>query len=210
MKRIIGMDGKHELTTWVDAPHAVHHDMKRHTGDVISLGYGLVHQKSGKQKLNTKSSTESEIVGASDYLPWNIWMTCFMKGQGYKVKKHVFMQYKESAIKLEINGKKSSSGKTRHTKIRYYFVTDVVKREALAIQYCPTGIVFADLYRKSLQGNLFKKFRSAIMGHTALLTEERAVNSDNGNSADAGRTNITVSNDDASNHRTYAQVVMCK
>lgn len=48
------------------------------------------------------------------------------------------------------------------------------------------------------------------MGHTALLTEERAVNSDNGNSADARRTNITVSNDDVSNHRAYAQVVMCK
>lgn len=87
MKHIIGMDGKKKQITWEDVSHAVHHDLKGH------IGHGLVHQKSGKQKLNTKSSTESEIVGASDCLPWNI----------YKVKKNIFMQDNESVIKIEIN-----------------------------------------------------------------------------------------------------------
>jgi hypothetical protein len=57
------------MKTWVDASYAVHTDMKSHMGGVVSFDTGVVMGKSSKQKLNTKSSTEAELVGASDYLP---------------------------------------------------------------------------------------------------------------------------------------------
>jgi hypothetical protein len=41
----------------------------RHTGGNIMMGKGALYSKSAKQKLNTKSSTEAELVGASDFLP---------------------------------------------------------------------------------------------------------------------------------------------
>jgi len=66
MPRKIGVDNLDVLHTWVDASYAIHEDMKGHTGGVTSMGTGCVHHKSGKQKLNTKKSTESEVVGASD------------------------------------------------------------------------------------------------------------------------------------------------
>lgn len=40
---------------------------------------GVFNMKSGKQKLNAKSSTETEVIDASDYLPWTIWTVRFMK-----------------------------------------------------------------------------------------------------------------------------------
>jgi len=49
----------------------------------MSLGWGVLHCKASKQKFNTKSSTESEIVGVSDYLPYNIWVIMFLQVQGY-------------------------------------------------------------------------------------------------------------------------------
>eukprot|EP00978_Attheya_sp_CCMP212_P010085 scaffold24237_cov33-Attheya_sp.AAC.1 len=52
---------------WVDAAFAVHPDTKSHTGRTFSLGKGSVYSASTKQKLNTKSSTESELVGAQGY-----------------------------------------------------------------------------------------------------------------------------------------------
>ena len=55
-----------ELHTWVDALYAVHDDRKSHTGGAMSFGRGVFGTKSIKQKLNTKSSTESEVVGVSD------------------------------------------------------------------------------------------------------------------------------------------------
>ena len=59
---------------YVDASYAVHPDMKSHTGCVISLVMGHIYAKSSTQKLNTKSSTEAELVGRSDCSNQLIWM----------------------------------------------------------------------------------------------------------------------------------------
>lgn len=56
--------------------------------------------KSSKQKLNTKSSTEAELVGASVYLPNTIvWMKTFLEAQGYTITDNLFEQDNESAIR---------------------------------------------------------------------------------------------------------------
>jgi hypothetical protein len=82
----IGADDLGCMRTWVDAAFAVHPDMKSHTGGVMSFGRGGIVCKSWKQKLNTKSSTEAEWVGASDYLPHTVWVRFFLEAQGYKVR----------------------------------------------------------------------------------------------------------------------------
>ena len=61
-----GADMLSKLCTWVDAPDGVRSDLNNHTGGCILFGYGMVHFKSRKKKLNTKSSTEAEVVGVSD------------------------------------------------------------------------------------------------------------------------------------------------
>jgi len=45
----------------------------------MSLGTGMVHQKSSKQKINVKSSTEAELVGTSEYVPYNVWLKNFLE-----------------------------------------------------------------------------------------------------------------------------------
>jgi hypothetical protein len=47
---------------WVDAVYAVHHDCRGHTGAGMSFGQGMAMSYSWKHKINTKSSTEAEIV----------------------------------------------------------------------------------------------------------------------------------------------------
>ena len=77
LKRHISIDDYKVLRTWVD--------MLGNTGGVISLGGGIIHHKSSKQRLNTKSSTETELIGASDYIPHNVWMKRFLQEQGYEL-----------------------------------------------------------------------------------------------------------------------------
>ena len=67
----------------------------------MSMGRGIIQYKASKQKLNTKSSTESEIVGVSEYLPFHIWVINFLESQGYNIENKVLFQDNESAIKLE-------------------------------------------------------------------------------------------------------------
>ena len=67
--RIIGAGGLSILQTYVDASYALHDDMKGHPGGLTTLSLVIIQGKATKQKLNTKSSTESELVGVSDYVP---------------------------------------------------------------------------------------------------------------------------------------------
>jgi hypothetical protein len=162
--RVIAADDLTSLFTWVDASYAIHHDMKGHTGGAMSFGTGVIHAKASKQKLNTKSSTETEVVGASDYLPYNIWMQHFMEAQGYKLKENCFYQDNTSAMKMEKNGRNSCTGNSRHIHIRYFWIKDQVDGKALTIVHCPTLQMLADYFTKPLQGKLFHLFRAVIMG----------------------------------------------
>ena len=67
-------------------------------------------------------------------------------------------------MKLESNGKKSARDKSRHIHIRYFFITDVLKRENIELLHCPTDRVIADYFTKPLQGKKFLKFRNRILG----------------------------------------------
>ena len=48
--RIIGADGLLNMIVMIDSAHAVHNDMRGHTGGVISFGTGIIDQNSSKQK----------------------------------------------------------------------------------------------------------------------------------------------------------------
>jgi len=166
----LGADSLFEMKTWVDASYAVHPDMKSHTGGCISFGIGVLLAMSAKQKLNVKSSTEAEVVGASDYLPNCIWTRMFMEAQGYKMKESTYYQDNMSAMKLEKNGKMSAGRNSRHIDIRYFFAKDRIDTEGIDIVYCPTEQMLADFFTKPLQGNLFRRLKAVLMGHAHIST----------------------------------------
>jgi len=91
------------------------------------------------------------------------------------VEDNICYQDNESSIKLEKNGKRSSSKRTRHIAIRYYFLTDRVSSNEVSIEYCPTEDMIGDYHcptedmigdyhTKSLQGSQSRRFRNAILG----------------------------------------------
>jgi hypothetical protein len=69
MPLILSANGSGILKLWVDASFAVHPNMRGHSGGGLSLGRGFPIVSFTKHKLNTQSSTETEIVGADDFMP---------------------------------------------------------------------------------------------------------------------------------------------
>jgi KUP system potassium uptake protein len=147
----------------VDAAFAVHRDMRSQTGMTMSLGKGSVYASSLRQKLNTQSSTEAELVGVDDAMGMILWTRLFLQNQGYEVRTTKIYQDNQSAVLMECNGKRSSTKRTRHIDIRYFFITDCIKDGGIDIEYCPTEHMLADIFTKPLQGNAFRKFRDAIL-----------------------------------------------
>ena len=167
-ERIISAENLVDLFTWIDASYAVHNDMRSHTGGTMSFGRGVIHSKSSKQRINTKSSTESEVVGVSDYLPYNIWVEYFLEAQGYTLRSNIIYQDNQSAIRMEKNGRDSCGQKSRHIHIRYFFIKDRIRAGNVSVEFCPTELMLADFFTKPLQGSLFKKFRRVVMGYDPL------------------------------------------
>ena len=152
------------MSKWyADAAFAVHKDYKSHTGGIHTMGKGAIQSISTKQKLNTKSSTEAELVGADDVLGQLLWTRNFLEHQGYTSKETILYQDNTSAILLENNGMESSSKRTRHINIRYYFIKDRILAGDLKVKYCSTEDMIADYMSKPLQGKKFIKFRNLIM-----------------------------------------------
>ena len=148
---------------WIDGSYAVHPDMRGHTGAAMSMGAGVMYGSSTKQKLNTRSSTEAELVAVDDVLPQVLWTRLFLQEQGYAVSENVIHQDNQSAILLEKNGRASSGKRTKHINIRYFYVADKVANKEVSIAYCPTAEMIGDFFTKPLQGALFRRLRDFIL-----------------------------------------------
>ena len=126
----ICVDDITEMYSYVDSAHMAHHDLKGHTGGFICFRSDAFAAKSKKQRLNSNSSCEAELIGAGEYLKQIIWARNFMIAQGYEMKPTIIFQDNESTIKLIKYGRRSSSSKTRHIDNKYFYIHGkVIDRE---------------------------------------------------------------------------------
>jgi hypothetical protein len=164
MPLILRADSLNIIKWWVDASYATHGDCRGHTGATMSLGRGSVIGMSKKQKLNTKGSTECELVGVDDASPQMLWTRYFVEEQGYGVEASMLNQDNLSAILLEKNGKASSCKRIKHINVRYFFIKDRIGSGEITVKHCPATEMLADHFTKPLQGTMFLKCRAEIQG----------------------------------------------
>ena len=126
MKLTLTVDTMYVIKWWVDASYHTHMDCWGHTSAIMNLGKGATISHSVKHKLNTKSSTKSELVGVDDMLFKLLWSLNFIQAQGYTVDQNKMYQDNIATMRLEINGTLSSSKRTKHIKARYFFIKDKV------------------------------------------------------------------------------------
>ena len=147
---------------YIDASYGTHADGKSHSGMVLSLGRGPILVKSTKQKIVTKSSTESELVALSDLASSVIWNREFLLAQGETLPASTIYQDNQSTMAL-VNKGSSTSDRTRHIKIRHFWVKDQVSQGEVQIVYIPTEDMTADILTKPLQGQTFIRLRQMLL-----------------------------------------------
>ena len=100
----------------IDASFTVYKGIHSYTGAVMILGKGSLLSLSAKQKINTKSSTEAEIVAVDDAMDFIEWVQFFVKDQIRDINpkspvklignKTTIQQDNISTIQLKNNGKR--------------------------------------------------------------------------------------------------------
>jgi hypothetical protein len=114
------------ITWWVDASFATHNNCRGHTVATMALGWGSIIGMSKKQNINTRSSTEAELVGATNATPQMMWARYFLEAQCFNVEELIPNQDNMSAMLLKTNGRQSRSKRTKHIRARYFFIKDKV------------------------------------------------------------------------------------
>ena len=151
------------IFTYIDAAHGILSNCLSQSGIVIFIGGAIILAKSSKQRINTKSSTESELVALSDGISQVVWTKRFLESQGYEVGPAIIYQDNLSTMKMIRNGK-GTGEKTRHIHPRYFFIRNRIECGEIIIRHMPTESMIADLLTKPKQGEDFKNMRKKILG----------------------------------------------
>ena len=122
----LSADNTNILKWFIDASYAIHPDMKGHTGAVFTMGEGAIINKSIKQNNNKKSSSESKLISTYNVVPDALWRKYFIEAQGYTNMRTILGRDNQATILWETNVILSSTKRTKHINIRFFFVKDYV------------------------------------------------------------------------------------
>jgi hypothetical protein len=147
-----------QVNIWADASYAVHHDGKGHTGYIIYLGDS--HARSGKQKLQSTSSTDAEVIAAVEAMQTAMWLREILRELRIVPLDHM-MLYQDNSACL---GEDSKCKRSKHILTKIVYIKDMVTTGAIVSQHIKTDVMTADVLAKSLVGDTLKKFRQDMMG----------------------------------------------
>jgi hypothetical protein len=152
-----------DVRAYVDAAYGVHMDGKSHTGVSIVIGEaGPIFVRSTKQPIVAKSSTEAELIATSDSANQVFHVRNFIIEQGYGDKPATIFQDNLSCMALLAKGK-STSMRTRHIQIRYFWVKERVDNgEAIITHMRSESMGPANALTKPLVGMQFVEERRQL------------------------------------------------
>ena len=159
------------VTGYVDAAFGTHDDGKGHSGLVVKVGDATVLCKSSKQRIVTRDSTESELVGLSDMLMMIVQCAEFIKEQGYSIDAPRVLQDNTSTLSLVTKG--GGKYRTKYLRVRREFIKERADEGSIQLEYLPTKMMLADALTKPLQGTLYKFMTCGIVGNNTHATGVR-------------------------------------
>jgi len=156
--------GNMTVRAFIDASYGVHQASgKSHTECAIVPGEaGMLSDRSSKQKIVTKSSTDVELVGLSVSTAQTIHFRNFVEKQGYSIGHVTIYQDNLSCMALM---KRCGPGSERsdHINIRHLWVAErVANREVTVEHRLNTNLMHANALTKLLQRAQFERERAGI------------------------------------------------
>jgi hypothetical protein len=151
----------------VDAAYAIHADCKSQSAAGVGIGNkdyngATVLFKSTKQSIVAKSSSEAELIAASDQTGEAIHIDSLLRSQGYEnMLPPILYQDNSSTITLIEKGKPTSY-RSKHIKTRKFWLHDRQKTGDIVIEHLPTEQMYINVLTKPLQGKQFIDERNAL------------------------------------------------
>ena len=156
------------LEVFADAAYQMHTDSKSHSGIALFLGRcgAAVHAASGKQRLVTRSTCDSEIVPLEQGTFLGAYFRMVLAEIGVNVKMVIHWEDNAAALHLAEHGTTDYAKKRKHIIGMVHSTKEYIEDEdnrAVAL-HCVTEMMTADLCTKDLHGSLFELHTAHMHG----------------------------------------------
>jgi hypothetical protein len=157
-----------------DASFAVHSDRKSHTGvicyfgDISKYASGIISAYSNKQKLNSKSSFESEILALNSGVDEVVFLKRLLDEIGIPQPTIAVFQDNQSTI-YSISTGSTNHKRTKHIDVKYFYLKNRIDLGQIKLIYLETDNMVADVLTKPLYGTKYKLLTSNMMCNKLLI-----------------------------------------
>ena len=136
-------------------------DMRSTSGYCFSFGSAIFSQCSKKQEVIAQSTAKAEYVATAAVVNQALWIR--------KLMADLFMEQKESTqilvdnqAAISIANNPMFHGKTKHFKLKLYFLREVQKEGEIQLVYCKTESQNVDILTKSLPKARYEFLRQRL------------------------------------------------
>ena len=136
-------------------------DGKSTSGYVFFLGTNAISWSSKKQKTTALSSTEAEYVSATEASCEAVWLRRILADLE-QVQNDPTIIYCDNKSAIAMTENPVFHSQTKHIKLRYHFIRDLVQEEEIRLDYIGTNEQVADMLTKSVSSNKFAYFRDQM------------------------------------------------
>ena len=161
-------DGPFCIEWYIDAAFAVRSDteqMRSQAGDVGFLNGSLLSCGTGKLKIATKSSTDTELVSLSDRAGKALWVREFITNHVFGFKRvRVHLREDNRAVIQLLKKGHPESDRSRHVRIRYFWLHYELTEDGVKLIWVSDEDQLADSLTKPTVGRRFAVHFDKITG----------------------------------------------
>ena len=135
---------------------------KSTTGLCFQLGRATVSWSSKQQSITALSSAESELIALATTLQQALYLQQML---GHlKVPQPNMVVFEDNQACLCMSLHEMNKSRARHLDMRLQFIREKIMSQHIAVRYCETNQMLADVMTKSLSGDKFRGFRARLLG----------------------------------------------
>ena len=146
-------------------------DMRSTSGYCFSFGYGIFSGCSKKQEVVAQSTAEVEYVATAAAVNQAIWIRKLMKDLHIEQQEGTQI-FVDNQAAISIANNPVFHGKTKHLKIKLYFLRDVQREGEVQLIYCKTENQSANILTKALPKIRYKFLRQKLGVCNSRVKEE--------------------------------------
>ena len=153
------------LSGFADADWAGCVDTRKSTsGEFFKLGNNPISWRSKKQSIVALSSCEAEYVSLCSATQEVVWLRRLLNSVGFTQNNPTIM-YEDNQGAICLSKKSKDHSRTKHVDVKYHYTREVIEKNLITLEYCPTGNMIADTLTKGLPKPAFEKFRAEMGVH---------------------------------------------